>query len=226
MLDGDDGIDIPELPSDDEVKEEEPMEEVKEEEPMEEVKTEESDDIELESLDLDVPEMEEPEEEPEKEPEDIELESLDLDVPEMEESEEEPEKEPEDIELESLDLDIPEIEEPEDIPEIEKPEEKNPLEEHLTEQLTIPDVLAEWDSKRAKTEAMLKANAEKEEARKAKAMQETAELMKLISGESAEIPEDVRKILNEIEEEKQAITPIVTEDDLPRISRKMMKLVR
>ena len=190
LLDGDDGIDIPELPSDDEVKEEEPMEEVKEEEPMEEVKTEESDDIELESLDLDVPEMEEPEEEPEKEPEDIEL--------------------------ESLDLDIPEIEEPEDIPEIEKPEEKNPLEEHLTEQLTIPDVLAEWDSKRAKTEAMLKANAEKEEARKAKAMQETAELLKLISGESEEIPEDVRKILNEIEEEKQAITPIVTEDDLPQ----------
>ena len=63
---------------------------------------------------------------------------------------------------------------------------------------------------------MLKANAEKEEARKAKAMQETAELMKLISGESADIPEDVRKILNEIEEEKQAITPIVTEDDLPQ----------
>ena len=207
LLDGDDGIDIPELPSDDEVKEEEPMEEVK---------TEESDDIELESLDLDVPEMEEPEEEPEKEPEDIELESLDLDVPEIEEPEKEPEKEPEDIELESLDLDIPEIEEPEDIPEIEKPEEKNPLEERLTEQLTIPDVLAEWDSKRAKTEAMLKANAEKEEARKAKAMQETAELLKLISGESADIPEDVRKILNEIEEEKQAITPIVTEDDLPQ----------
>ena len=207
LLDGDDGIDIPELPSDDEVKEEEPMEEVK---------TEESDDIELESLDLDVPEMEEPEDEPEKEPEDIELESLDLDVPEIEEPEEEPEKELEDIELESLDLDIPEIEEPEDIPEIEEPEEKNPLEDNLTEQLTIPDVLAEWDSKRAKTEAMLKANAEKEEARKAKAMQETAELMKLISGESAEIPEDVRKILNEIEEEKQAITPIVTEDDLPQ----------
>ena len=207
LLDGDDGIDIPELPSDDEVKEEEPMEEVK---------TEESDDIELESLDLDVPEIEKPEEEPEKEPEDIELESLDLDVPEIEKSEEEPEKEPEDIELESLDLDIPEIEEPEDIPEIEKPEEKNPLEDNLTEQLTIPDVLAEWDSKRAKTEAMLKANAEKEEARKAKAMQETAELLKLISGESADIPEDVRKILNEIEEEKQAITPIVTEDDLPQ----------
>ena len=203
LLDGDDGIDIPELPSDDEVKEEEPMEEVK---------TEESDDIELESLDLDVPEIEESEEEPE----DIELESLDLDIPEIEEPEEEPEKEPEDIELESLDLDIPEIEEPEDIPETEKPEEKNPLEERLTEQLTIPDVLAEWDSKRAKTEAMLKANAEKEEARKAKAMQETAELLKLISGESEEIPEDVRKILNEIEEEKQAITPIVTEDDLPQ----------
>ena len=181
LLDGDDGIDIPELASDDEVKEEESMEEVK---------TEESDDIELESLDLDIPEIEEPEEEPEKEPEDIEL--------------------------ESLDLDIPEIEEPEDVPEIEEPEEKNPLEDNLTEQLTIPDVLAEWDSKRAKTEAMLKANAEKEEARKAKAMQETAELMKLISGESAEIPEDVRKILNEIEEEKQAITPIVTEDDLPQ----------
>ena len=190
LLDGDDGIDIPELPSDDEVKEEEPMEEVK---------TEESDDIELESLDLDIPEIEEPEE-----------------IPEIEESEEEPEKEPDDIELESLDLDIPEIEEPENIPEIEEPEEKNLLEDNLTEQLTIPDVLAEWDSKRAKTEAMLKANAEKEEARKAKAMQETAELMKLISGESAEIPEDVRKILNEIEEEKQAITPIVTEDDLPR----------
>ena len=195
LLDGDDGIDIPELASDDEVKEEEPMEE----EPMEEVKTEESDDIELESLDLEIPEIEEPEE-----------------IPEIEESEEEPEKEPDDIELESLDLDIPEIEEPEDIPEIEEPEEKNPLEDNLTEQLTIPDVLAEWDSKRAKTEAMLKANAEKEEARKAKAMQETAELMKLISGESAEIPEDVRKILNEIEEEKQAITPIVTEDDLPQ----------
>ncbi|QUO22440.1 hypothetical protein KFE18_02255 [Clostridiaceae bacterium Marseille-Q4143] len=217
LLDGDDGIDIPELPSDDEVKEEEPMEEVK---------TEESDDIELESLDLDIPEIEEPEEIPEieeseEEPENIELESLDLDIPEMEEPEEIPEieeseEEPENIELESLDLDIPEIEEPEDIPEIEKPEEKNPLEERLTEQLTIPDVLAEWDSKRAKTEAMLKANAEKEEARKAKAMQETAELLKLISGESEEIPEDVRKILNEIEEEKQAITPIVTEDDLPQ----------
>ena len=226
LLDDDDSIDIPELTSDNEVKEEEPVEEVK---------TEETD-IELESLDLEIPEetageelLEEPVQLEElaeapgempktEEPDDIELESLELDIPEIEEPEEEPvqpeeipeeiiEEEPDDIELESLELDIPEIEEP---------EEKNPLEDRLTEQLTIPDVLAEWDSKRAKTEALLKANAEKEEARKAKAMQETAELMKLISGESAEIPEDVRKILNEIEEEKQAIAPVVTEDDLPQ----------
>lgn len=246
LLDGDDSIDIPELASDDEVKEEEPVEEVKTEETeielesldleVPEIEEPEEEPVELEEL------AEAPEEIPEtEEPDDIELESLDLEIPEIEEPEEEPvqleeiqeeavAEEPDDIELESLELEIPEIEEPEEEPvELEElaeeqaesaedpePEEKNPLEDRLTEQLTIPDVLAEWDSKRAKTEAMLKANAEKEEARKAKAMQETAELMKLISGESAEIPEDVRKILNEIEEEKQTIAPVVTEDDLPQ----------
>lgn len=38
-------------------------------------------------------------------------------------------------------------------------------------------------------------------------MQKTAELMKLISGESEEIPQDVRDLLNEIEQEKKEQAP-------------------
>lgn len=46
-------------------------------------------------------------------------------------------------------------------------------------------------------------------------MQRTAELMKLISGESEEIPQDVRDLLNEIEKEKkEQSVPMMTEDEV------------
>ena len=107
------------------------------------------------------------------------------------------------LELESLEL--------ESLETAEEPEA-----EPADELLTIPDVLAEWEQKKAETEARLEANAKQEEERKAQVMQKTAELMKLISGESEEIPQDVRDLLNEIEQEKkEQASPIVTEDDLP-----------
>ncbi len=212
----------------------------------EEAKEEKSEEPELEELDLSVePELEEldPDTEPEKTIEETdveevdfpELDTLDMDLeteePELEDDlpelepledaavEEEAAEEP--LELESLDLESLETEEePEledDLPELEPLEEiPEEEEEPADELLTIPDVLAEWEQKKAETEARLEATAKQEEERKAQVMQKTAELMKLISGESEEIPQDVRDLLNEIEQEKQEkAAAIETEDDLP-----------
>ena len=170
---------------------------------------------------IDIPDLETLPEETAEQPE-----NEDVDIPELDEL---------DIELESLpelEEDLPELEPLEDTV-VEEDDAEEPLEleslelesletaeepeaEPADELLTIPDVLAEWEQKKAETEARLEANAKQEEERKAQVMQKTAELMKLISGESEEIPQDVRDLLNEIEQEKkEQASPIVTEDDLP-----------
>ncbi|MCC8140004.1 MAG: hypothetical protein LIO67_06875 [Lachnospiraceae bacterium] len=110
------------------------------------------------------------------------------------------------IEPEPVEADIPEE------PQAEVPEPKS-----QTGSLSIPDVLAEWEDQKAKTEAILEAGAENAQARKERVKQETAELMKIISGATAEVPEDVRQILDEIAQEQQeAASSVVTEDDLPQ----------
>ena len=85
-----------------------------------------------------------------------------------------------------------------------------------TDSISIDDILDEWEQKKAQAEAELEAAAEKERERKEKVKQETAELIKLITGPPEDLPEDVRQILAEIDEEKKAKeAPVVTEDDLP-----------
>ena len=82
--------------------------------------------------------------------------------------------------------------------------------------ISIDEILTEWQNKKKETEAILKAESEKARIRKEKVRQETAELMKLIAGESSEIPEEVRRILNEVDKaEKEEEELVVTEDDLP-----------
>ncbi len=82
--------------------------------------------------------------------------------------------------------------------------------------ISIDEILTEWQNKKKETEAILKAESEKARIRKEKVRQETAELMKLIAGESSEIPEEVRRILSEVDKaEKEEEEPVVTEDDLP-----------
>ena len=178
---------------------------------------------ELEELNLDVePELEELNLDTEPKLEELnlgtepKLEELDLDTePEMKE-EDLPDLEDDLPELDTLNLDLEtEIEEP-----VEEALELESLDleslETAEEPLTIPDVLAEWEQKKAETKARLDANEKQEEERKAQVLQKTTELMKLISGESEEIPQDVRDLLNEIEQEKQQQSAsIVTEDDLP-----------
>ena len=154
--------------------------------------------------------------------EEIEVPDLDLDANKektIEETDVEevdlPELEDDLPELETLEIDdLPELED--DLPELESLEDVLPEEEEPADELlTIPDVLAEWEQKKAETEARLEATAKQEEERKAQVMQRTAELMKLISGESEEIPQDVRDLLNEIEKEKkEQSVPIMTEDEV------------
>ncbi|MCC8163263.1 MAG: hypothetical protein LIO86_08925 [Lachnospiraceae bacterium] len=138
------------------------------------------------------------------EPEPVELEAVELEPIELEPDESEPD------ESEPVEVDIPEV--PEVVSEEEVPEQKP-----QTGPLSIPDVLAEWEDQKAKTEAVLEAEAENAQARRERVKQETAELMKIISGATAEVPEDVRQILNEIEQEQQELSSsVVTEDDLPQ----------
>ena len=160
--------------------------------------------------------------------EEIEVPDLDLDANKEKTIEEVDLPELEDAlpELETLEIDdLPELETPEiddlpeledDLPELESLEDVLPEEEEPADELlTIPDVLAEWEQKKAETEARLEATAKQEEERKAQVMQRTAELMKLISGESEEIPQDVRDLLNEIEKEKkEQSVPMMTEDEV------------
>ena len=182
--------------------------------------------IELEELTLEAlpvePEREEPEGElqtevEEAEPE-IELEELTLETPpaepeiELEElTLETPPAEPE-IKLEELTLETspaePETQEPEDliVPDLEAPEVEpieKPEPEQPAGQMTIEDVLAEWENKKAETEAKIEAEAGLVKARREKVRQETAELMKLIAGDTSRLPRDVKEILDEIDEESR-----------------------
>lgn len=142
--------------------------------------------------------------------EEVDLPELEDDLPELETLEIDDLPEPETPEVD----DLPELED--DLPELESLEDVLPEEEEPADELlTIPDVLAEWEQKKAETEARLEATAKQEEERKAQVMQRTAELMKLISGESEEIPQDVRDLLNEIEKEKkEQSVPMMTEDEV------------
>ena len=181
--------------------------------------------IELEELTLEAlpvePEREEPEGEPKAEEEaepEIELEELDLETPpaepeiELEElTLETPPAEPE-IKLEELTLETspaePETQEPEDliVPDLEAPEVEpieKPEPEQPAGQMTIEDVLAEWENKKAETEAKIEAEAGLVKARREKVRQETAELMKLIAGDTSRLPRDVKEILDEIDEESR-----------------------
>ena len=132
--------------------------------------------IELEELTLETPPAE---------PE-IKLEELTLETPPAEPETQEPE-----------DLIVPDLEAPEVEP-IEKPEPEQPA-----GQMTIEDVLAEWENKKAETEAKIEAEAGLVKARREKVRQETAELMKLIAGDTSRLPRDVKEILDEIDEESR-----------------------
>ena len=86
----------------------------------------------------------------------------------------------------------------------------------FTGPISIDDILGEWEQKKAQTEAKLEAAAQTEKVRREKVKQETAELMKLITGASEDLPKDVRRILEEIDEEHRiSEESVVTEDDLP-----------
>ena len=166
--------------------------------------------IELEELSLEAlpvePEREEPEGElqtevEEAEPE-IELEELTLETPPAE-----PEIKLEELTLETSPAE-PETQEPEDliVPDLEAPEVEpieKPEPEQPAGQMTIEDVLAEWENKKAETEAKIEAEAGLVKARREKVRQETAELMKLIAGDTSRLPRDVKEILDEIDEESR-----------------------
>ena len=134
----------------------------------------------------------------------------------------EPEPVVEDIEPEPVVEEIepePVIEEPEPEPVVEEiePEPEEPqLIKQITGRIEIDKILQEWDNKKSETEAALKAKEPEEEARKEKVRQETAELVKLISGTSDDIPEDVQQILKDLDEEQKQVNAVVTEDDLPK----------
>ena len=212
---------VPDIPAIEEIIEPEPMEKSMEPEElmMEELEPEE---LKMEEL---MPEELEPEPvieeiEPESEPvvEEIEPES----EPVIEELEPEPvieelEPEPvvEEIEPEPV---VEEIEpEPEPVVEDIEPEPEEPqLIKQITGRIEIDKILQEWDNKKSETAAALKAKEPEEEARKEKVRQETAELVKLISGTSDDIPEDVQQILKDLDEEQKQVNAVVTEDDLPK----------
>ena len=220
LLQSDSTIEIPPLtlpePETPSKKEEVPQTEREEAEP--EIRLEE---LTLEALPVE-PEREEPEGElqtevEEAEPE-IELEELTLETPpaepeiKLEElTLETPPAEPE-IKLEELTLETspaePETQEPEDliVPDLEAPEVEpieKPEPEQPAGQMTIEDVLAEWENKKAETEAKIEAEAGLVKARREKVRQETAELMKLIAGDTSRLPRDVKEILDEIDEESR-----------------------
>ena len=216
---------VPDIPSIEEIIEPEPVEKSMEPEElmMEELEPEE---LKMEEL---MPEEIEPEpviEEPEPEPVVEELEPEPEPEPVIEELEPEPEPEPvvEEIEPEPVVEEIepepePVIEEPEPEPVVEniEPEPEEPqLIKQITGRIEIDKILQEWDNKKSETEAALKAKEPEEEARKEKVRQETAELVKLISGTSDDIPEDVQQILKDLDEEQKQVNAVVTEDDLPK----------
>ena len=214
---------VPDIPAIEEIIEPEPVEKSMEPEElmMEELEPEE---LKMEEL---MPEEIEPEpviEEPEPEPVVEELEPEPEPEPVVEELEPEPvveeiepEQEPEPV-IEELEPEpVVEELEPELVVEESKPEPEEPqLIKQITGRIEIDKILQEWDNKKSETEAALKAKAPEEEARKEKVRQETAELVKLISGTSDDIPEDVQQILKDLDEEQKQVNAVVTEDDLPK----------
>ena len=159
------------------------------------------------------------------EPEELMMEELEPEELKMEElmpEEIEPEPVAEEIEPEPVVEEIepePVVEEIEPEPVVEEinPEPEEPqLIKQITGRIEIDKILQEWDNKKSETEAALKAKEPEEEARKEKVRQETAELVKLISGTSDDIPEDVQQILKDLDEEQKQVNAVVTEDDLPK----------
>ena len=215
---------VPDIPAIEEIIEPEPVEKSMEPEElmMEELEPEE---LKMEEL---MPEELEPEpvvEEIEPEPvvEEIEPEPVVEDIePEPVVEEIEPEPVAEEIEPEPAVEEIkpePVVEEIEPEPVVEEinPEPEEPqLIKQITGRIEIDKILQEWDNKKSETEAALKAKEPEEEARKEKVRQETAELVKLISGTSDDIPEDVQQILKDLDEEQKQVNAVVTEDDLPK----------
>ena len=197
---------VPDIPAIEEIIEPEPME-----------KSMEPEELMMEELEPEELKMEE------LMPEDIEPEPVVEDIePEPVVEEIEPEPVVEDIEPEPVVEEIepePVIEEPEPEPVVEdielEPEEPQ-LIKQITGRIEIDKILQEWDNKKSETEAALKAKEPEEEARKEKVRQETAELVKLISGTSDDIPEDVQQILKDLDEEQKQANAVVTEDDLPK----------
>ena len=201
----------------------EPVEESLESEPVEKS---------IEPEELTVPDIPAIEEIIEPEPEEKSMESEELMMEELEPEElkmeelmpEELEPEPvvEEIEPEPVVEEIepePVVEEIEPEPVVEEinPEPEEPqLIKQITGRIEIDKILQEWDNKKSETEAALKAKEPEEEARKEKVRQETAELVKLISGTSDDIPEDVQQILKDLDEEQKQVNAVVTEDDLPK----------
>ncbi len=215
---------VPDIPAIEEIIEPEPEEKSIEPEElmMEELEPEE---LKMEEL---MPEEIEPEpvvEEIEPEPvvEEIEPEPAVEEIePEPVVEEIEPEPVVEEIEPEPVVEEIepePVVEEIEPEPVVEEidPEPEEPqLIKQITGRIEIDKILQEWDNKKSETEAALKAKEPEEEARKEKVRQETAELVKLISGTSDDIPEDVQQILKDLDEEQKQVNAVVTEDDLPK----------
>ena len=208
---------VPDIPAIEEIIEPEPVE-----------KSMEPEELMMEELEPEELKMEElmPEElEPEPVVEDIEPEPVVEEIePEPVVEEIEPEPVVEEIEPEPVVEEIepepePVIEEPEPEPVVEdielEPEEPQ-LIKQITGRIEIDKILQEWDNKKSETEAALKAKEPEEEARKEKVRQETAELVKLISGTSDDIPEDVQQILKDLDEEQKQVNAVVTEDDLPK----------
>ncbi len=214
---------VPDIPAIEEIIEPEPVEESVEPEeltvpdipaieeiiePEPEEKSMESEELMMEELEPEELKMEElmPEEiEPEPVVEEIEPEPVAEEI--------EPEPAVEEIKPEPV---VEEIE-PEPVVEEINPEPEEPqLIKQITGRIEIDKILQEWDNKKSETETALKAKEPEEEARKEKVRQETAELVKLISGTSDDIPEDVQQILKDLDEEQKQVNAVVTEDDLPK----------
>ena len=225
---------VPDIPAIEEIIEPEPVEKSMEPEELtvpdipaiEEIIEPEPEEKSIESEELMMEELE-PEELKMEElmPEEIEPESVVEEIePEPVIEELEPEPVVEDIEPEPVVEEIePEPEpvikeaEPEPVVEdIELESEEPQLIKQITGRIEIDKILQEWDNKKSETEAALKAKEPEEEARKEKVRQETAELVKLISGTSDDIPEDVQQILKDLDEEQKQVNAVVTEDDLPK----------
>ena len=150
------------------------------------------------------------------EPEELMMEELEPEELKMEElmpEEIEPEPAVEEIKPEPV---VEEIEPEPVVEEIEPEPEEPQLIKQITGRIEIDKILQEWDNKKSETAAVLKAKEPEEEARKEKVRQETAELVKLISGTSDDIPEDVQQILKDLDEEQKQVNAVVTEDDLPK----------